>query len=107
MNKQRAGLLEEARKRGTPFWERVAADLDRASRKRRIVNLTRLARITKENDIVIVPGKVLGDGELPHKITLAAYTFSDTAKEKLKHCKTMTIQEFMKEHPKGAGRIIG
>ena len=109
MNNQRISLVEEARKQQTPFWERVAQDLEKSSRQRRIVNLSRIARVTSEGDVVIVPGKVLGDGAIDHKLTIAACSFSDSAKKKLADakCTSLTIGEYLKKNPKGSGRIIG
>jgi len=47
---------------------------------------------------VIVPGKVLGDGEMDHKITIAALSFSQQAREKLKECKIVSIEELAKSN---------
>ena len=59
------------------------------------VNLGKLDKLTKANDTVVVPGKVLGDGELTHPITIAALAFSKSAEEKIKKagCKKMFIGE--------------
>jgi len=87
------------------FWKRIAEDLEKPTRKRREVNLDRLSRNTKANETVIVPGKVLGSGELDHKLKVAAFAFSQPAKEKVE---AMTIRQLMKDNPKGKGvRIIG
>ena len=86
--------------------KRVASDLSRPSRIRREVNLTRLNRFTKENDVIIVPGKVLGGGELNHKITISAYKFSEGALSKLEKggSKIIPIGEIVKQKNV---RIIG
>ena len=87
------------------IWKRIALDLERPTRIRREVNLDRLNRHTKANDTVIVPGKVLGSGELNHKLKVAAFRFSESAKAKVD---AMTIRQLMKDNPKGKGvRIIG
>lgn len=109
-NLQLQGLIIELKKNKSPIWKRVANDLSKPTRQRRIVNLTKLNRCCKENDIVIVPGKVLGTGELDHKITVAAYDFSQQAVDKLKksNSKLYTIYDFMKANPEGKKtRIIG
>lgn len=83
------------------LWARVAEDLERPSRHRRIVNLSRLARHTKANDIVIIPGKLLASGELKHSVTVAAWKFSDGAKEKVKQANGTAIEilDFIKKNP--------
>ncbi len=109
MNQKRMRLIQEAQKQGSAFWTRVADDLAKPGRNRRHVNLSRLSRATKDGETVIVPGKVLGDGEVAHTFTVAAFDFSESARVKLSaaKCTAMTIEEFLKKHPKGAGRIIG
>jgi large subunit ribosomal protein L18e len=89
-----------------PVWKALAKELSRARRKQAVVNLAKRAKLTKPDEAVVVPGKVLGTGNLPHKLTIAAFQFSKTAKEKLKG-KCMTIEELMKKPalPKGV-RII-
>tara|TARA_B100000315_G_C14587195_1_gene593675 strand:- start:1698 stop:2063 length:366 start_codon:yes stop_codon:yes gene_type:complete len=103
-------LLKKASSDNIPLFKRVAHDLLKASRQRRIVNLSRINRNTKENETIIVPGKVLGDGLLDHKVTIAAYQFSEHALEKItqSNAKAISIQELMKEDIKGKRvRIIG
>lgn len=109
MNDRRLRLISEARQQDSALWTRVADDLAKAGTRRREVNLSRIARASSEGEIVIVPGKVLGDGELAHKITVAAFSFSETARRKLQDakCDTLTLEEFLAKHPKKAGRIIG
>lgn len=109
MNIQRTSLIQEARKQETPFWKRVADDLEKSSRRRVEVNLSRIARASKQGETVVVPGKVLGTGELSHKVRVVAYSFSQSAQEKLKEakCESMSIEEFLKKNPQGSGRIIG
>ena len=61
------------------LFKRLAIDLEKPSRIRRSVNLSRINRFTKENEFIVVPGKVLGSGELDHPLTIAAYKFSSSA----------------------------
>jgi large subunit ribosomal protein L18e len=92
------------------IWKKIASDLQRSTRRRRIVNLSKINRYSKENETIIVPGKVLGSGILDHKLTISAYQFSDSAKEKLEKlgAKIVPLNELIKESPKGKGiKIIG
>ena len=91
-------------------WSRIAEDLERSTRNRRIVNLSRLNRFTNDNEIIIVPGKVLGAGNIDHKVTVAAWNFSGQAKEKIEAVKgqCLTIAELARKNPKGSNmRILG
>jgi large subunit ribosomal protein L18e len=92
------------------IWKRIARDLERPSRQRREVNLSRINRYAKDNETVIVPGKVLAAGSLNKKVTIAAWQFSDQALVKIKDSKStsMSIEELMKKNPKGQKvRILG
>ena len=107
-------LVAELKKRSNDqkvnIWKRVANDLEKPTRKRRVVNLSRINRYTKENEIIIVPGKILGAGILEHKLTISAFQFSDGAKEKIEKAgsKIIPLLELSKDNPTGKGvRIIG
>ncbi|MBI2139921.1 50S ribosomal protein L18e [Candidatus Woesearchaeota archaeon] len=103
-------LKEKSREQEAPLWKAVAVDLERPSRNRRVVNLSRISRSTKANEFVVVPGKVLGSGDLTHKVTIAAYQFSDGAQEKITQAggKAISLKELIKTTPQGKGiRVIG
>ena len=99
-------IKETAHKENSNFWKRIAKELEKSTRRQREVNISHIQNHTKDKDIIIVPGKVLGDGELKHNVTVAALKFSESAKNKLKNA--LTIQELLKKEPKGKNiRIIG
>ena len=105
-----ADLKKKAIQDSSALWKRLATDLERPARNRRIVNLSRINRFTKDNDTIVVPGKVLGSGAIDHKVTVAAFAFSDGAVEKLrkKNCDVMSISELMQKNPKASDvRILG
>lgn len=113
-NEQLQGLISDlkrqSRTENVNIWKRIATDLEKPTRQRRIVNLSKIARVTKENETILVPGKVLGTGELGHKLTIAAFSFSGSALQKMEaaKCTYYSIPEFMKKNPKGQKtRIIG
>lgn len=92
-----------------PLWKRVAKDLEKPARNRRSVNISKINRYTKENDVVVVPGKVLGSGMLDHNVVITAPMFSKSAIEKInKKGKAVKLDDFIKKNPKPKGvRIIG
>ncbi|RLE39062.1 50S ribosomal protein L18e [Candidatus Woesearchaeota archaeon] len=103
-------LREKARSENVKLWARVANDLEKSTRKRRVVNLTRIEKNVKSGEIILVPGKVLAGGELDKKVDIAAFNFSESAQKKIKKVngKCLTIAELMKNNPKGSKvRIIG
>lgn len=101
---KRLGIEQECK-----LWKRIATDLEAPSRRRRTVNVHALERHAKDGEIIVVPGKVLGDGELSKSVTVAAYMFSDQAREKInRKGKAITLAQLMKDNPKGQKvRILG
>ncbi|MFH0752654.1 MAG: 50S ribosomal protein L18e [archaeon] len=91
------------------LWKVISEELNRPTRIRREVSIGNIDKYSKTNETVIVPGKVLSNGELSHKVTVAALNFSKQAKEKINASgKTMSIQELMKANPKAQKvRILG
>lgn len=47
------------------------------------VNIWKLEKICSDGDVVIVPGKVLGDGEITKRLIVYALGFSKPAKDKI------------------------
>jgi large subunit ribosomal protein L18e len=95
---------------GVKLWKRIAIDLEKPNRKRRVVNISKINTYSKEGEIVIVPGKVLGTGKLEKNITIAAYAFSNSAKDIIEGAKgkAISIRELMKKNPKANKvRILG
>jgi large subunit ribosomal protein L18e len=105
-----ASLRKESSVSKAALWSRIADDLEKPTRQRRVVNLSRLTRYTNANEVVIVPGKVLGSGVLGHNVTVAALAFSGGAKERIESAKgkALTITELLKQKPDVKKiRIIG
>lgn len=113
-NQELAELICELKKlsieKNIPLFKRLAKELSKATRSRRAVNISRINRFGKEGETLIVPGKVLGSGELDKKLKVVAWQFSEKAMEKLEASGSVTadIAEFIKTDIKGQKvRIIG
>ncbi|MCC7568765.1 MAG: 50S ribosomal protein L18e [Candidatus Methanofastidiosa archaeon] len=106
-------LIETLRAHGyeqqVGLWIALAKKLSKPTRRQCEVNVAKLNRYTAEGDIVVVPGKVLGAGDLDHALTVAAYKFSQAAREKINATGTaMSLEELMEQHPAGSNvRIFG
>lgn len=105
-------LIEDLQKKGTenPIWKAIARSLNRPQRKGYEVNLLRIEKYAKPREKIIVPGVVLGVGEIKKAVTVAALKFSGAARGKIEKAggKCLAIEEMMKENPKGKGvRIMG
>lgn len=66
-----------------PELKRVSEILSRPKRKGIIFNLGEIDNLVSEGETVIVPGKVLSQGNLNKKINLVAFSFSKKSEEKL------------------------
>jgi large subunit ribosomal protein L18e len=106
-NTKLRSLIDDLRKQSFSdkimLWKRLASDLEKSTRQRRIVNLSRINRFTKDGETIVVPGKVLASGELQRRVTIAAWKFSQQALEKIEraNAKAISISELMQSDPKG------
>lgn len=103
-------LRKQSRENNVKIWRDVAERLAKPRRNRPAVNVSRLNRHTEKKETIVVPGKVVGTGKIDHQITVAAFAFSEKAKEKIKISKGKTISflQLVKKNPKGSNiKIIG
>jgi len=101
-------LKAVTRENGTAIWRDVAIRLEKPRRNYAAVNVSKINRHTSPDDLVLVTGKVLGSGDIDHKVTVAALHFSDQAASKIKSVggECLKIEELAEKHPKGSGIII-
>jgi large subunit ribosomal protein L18e len=106
-------LVSELKKlsidRKVNLWKRIAEDLESPTRRQRVVNVYKVAKNSRANDVIVVPGKVLGTGDLGHSVTVAAFGFSEEAEKKItEKGKAITIEALMKQNPTAKNvRILG
>ncbi len=105
-NEAKVELIRELKKQKAKIWTIIAKYLANPKRKQIGVNLEKLNKLTKDKDIVIVPGKVLGKGNLEHEITLACFKLTDSAKEKMGKSKIVDIKSLLGEKPSNIKLII-
>lgn len=99
-------FIVELRKTKKASNKLIAKHLSKPRRSKMGVTLDKISRTSRQNEVIIVPGKVLSTGDLDKKLTIYAWKFSKGAEEKIKKsgssCKS--LQEILKE--KNNGRII-
>ena len=97
-------LQSQYRKTRSNIWRYAAEVLSRPSRRRVAVNLNKINRLAKDGDVILVPGKILGNGMLTKKVTLVAFSFSQTAIEKIRSSGSTykTIEDEIRENPQGS-----
>jgi large subunit ribosomal protein L18e len=103
-------LKKQSKEKNAAIWLTVAEHLAKPSRQRIAVNLSKINRYTEKSETIIVPGKILASGTLDHALTVAAFSASDKAKEKLTAAKAkyLSITELVEKNPQGSNvKIIG
>lgn len=102
-------LRRAAKAHDAPIWADVARKLARPRHQVEPVNVGQLERLAAANDTVVVPGKLLAQGVLSKPLTVAAFHYSDTARDKVRQAggTTIGIHDLIKSKPKGTGvRLI-
>jgi large subunit ribosomal protein L18e len=101
-------LKAQTRSNGAPLWRDVALRLEKSRSNWAAPNLSRLSRYAADEDLILVPGKLLGSGDVEGKHTVAAYSISTSARTKIEAAggKVVTIPDLMKKNPEGKGVYI-
>ncbi|MCK4647360.1 50S ribosomal protein L18e [Candidatus Pacearchaeota archaeon] len=82
-------------------WLEVASMLAGPRRNRININLEEIDKESKEGETIVIPGKVLSQGEVSKKIKIVSLNFSEKAKEKLLNAgvELLNILEEIKKNP--------
>ncbi len=102
-------LKAKSREQNVGIWRDIAMRLDKPTKHYAEINLSKINRYSKDNEIVLVPGKVLGTGNIEHPVTVAALNFSLTAEQVILNAKgkCLSIEQLMETNPTGKGvRIL-
>ncbi len=90
-------------------WIEIAKILSGPRKKRVEINLEDISKKAEEGETIVIPGKVLSQGEFNKKVKIIALNFSEKAKEKLlkAKCEVFSILEEIKLNPEAKGiRIL-
>ncbi len=103
-------LKDVGRVNEAPVWRDIALRLESPAKNWAEINVGKINRYADEDEIVVVPGKLLGAGEIEKKVTVAAYRASVQARDKIEKAggRSMSIEELVAQNPKGSKvRIMG
>ncbi|MCK4757753.1 MAG: 50S ribosomal protein L18e [Thermoplasmata archaeon] len=103
-------LKKVSRDNDAAIWRDIARRLEKPSSRWSEVNLSEIDRHAKDKDTIVIPGKLLGSGNITKAVNVAAFRASESAKKKLESAggKLMKIEELAASNPKGSGvRIMG
>ncbi len=91
-------------------WFALAKILSGGSRTHAAYNLSEISNAdgVKDGSVVVVPGKVLGQGQITKKISISALSFSSSASEKLKKSgvEASTIFDQIKKNAKAQAVVV-
>jgi large subunit ribosomal protein L18e len=92
----------------TPAWLKLAKLLSQSTKKQSSVNLGEIDKQTSMGDSVLVPGRVLGVGEITKKIRICSFGISKEALERLSKTKSewVYILDEIKKNPRAEGLKI-
>lgn len=81
------------------LWKRAYSLVEVPARRRHTVSVSKLDKSTKDGENIIVPGKVLSEGEMRHRINIAAMEFSEPALKRLKkaNCNVVHIKDMLNQ----------
>lgn len=101
-------LKGASKKNNAPIWSRLAELALKPSSAKRTINIGQIDKFVKDNDVIVVPGKVLGTGFLTHKITLCSFSISTSGAKKILDSggKILSFTDLIKSHPTGKGVVI-
>ena len=102
-------LRKASQSTGADIWRDVAERLERPARLWPQINVEKCAALAGAETIVLVPGKVLSTGDAPKGLRVAAFHFSENARQKIVAAggKCLSIADVVKLAPSGQGvRIV-
>jgi large subunit ribosomal protein L18e len=98
-------LRRAARSHHAPIWASVADRLERSRHQGDPINVGHLERLAESNETVVVPGKLLAEGPLSKRLTVAAFAYSAEARGKIHAAggTAITLDDLLRSKPDGAG----
>ena len=63
-------LKGASKKNNAPIWSRLAELALKPSSARRTINIGQIDKFVKDNDVIVVPGKVLGTGNIGQRFQM-------------------------------------
>ncbi|MCK5024441.1 MAG: 50S ribosomal protein L18e [Thermoplasmata archaeon] len=103
-------LKRLSRENEAPIWRTVAKKLEKPARVWAKVNIASIDKHSQAKENILIPGKLLGVGNLSKPVNVAAYSASDSAIKKVEQAggKFMSFIELAAQNPKGSGiKIMG
>ncbi|MCL4420206.1 MAG: 50S ribosomal protein L18e [Candidatus Thermoplasmatota archaeon] len=96
-------LLQISRENNSSIWRTIADKMSSSRSRYADVNLSKIDKVAKDGETLVIPGAVLGSGHLNKNVTIGALKFSKKAAEKAKTSGSTLkpLVELAKDNPKG------
>ena len=76
-------LKKASKENNAPIWAKVADYVQKSRSNQKIVNLTKIDQTTEDGNAVVITGKILGTGNILHKVSVSSLSISNSAAKKL------------------------
>ena len=103
-------LKKASKENDAPIWSKIADYVQKSRSNQKIVNLTKINETTEDGNAIIITGKILGTGNISHKVLVSSFSISNSAAKKIKESggEVLKFSEMIKKFPTGKGvKIIG
>ena len=104
-------ILKKASKENeAPIWAKVADFVQKSRSNQKTVNLNKIDETTEDGNAIVITGKVLGTGNLSHKVSVSSFSISNSAAKKIKESggEILQFSDMIQRFPSGKGvKIIG
>ena len=103
-------LKDASKKNEAPIWSKIAKDALKSNSNKRTINLKKIDALTDDGSAVVISGKILGTGNLSHKVLVSSFSISNSAAKKIKESggEVLQFSDMIDRFPTGKGvKIIG
>ena len=103
-------LKSASRKNEAPIWSKIAKNVLKSNSNKKTINLKKIDKLTDDGNAVVISGKILGTGNLSHKVLVSSFSISNSAAKKIKESggEILQFSYMIDRFPTGKGvKIIG
>lgn len=96
-------LVRSLKRKKGAFYLALARHLEKSRRRKTGVNVGKIEKYAQQGESVVVPGKILGGGEISKKINVYASGYSKSARDKISGAggKCLRLEELLESKEKG------
>ena len=103
-------LKSASKENEAPIWSKIAKNVLKSNSNKRTINLKKIDALTDDGNAVVISGKILGTGNLSHKVLVSSFSISNSAAKKIKESggEVLQFSDMIDRFPTGKGvKIIG